>query len=304
MSSFQVFIDSGAYTILNQARKGNKVAATIGLPNYCEWLEQNKGLYNVYANMDVIYNGKATYDNWIEMRKRGFDPLPVYHAGTDIMYLKKYLDAGCPYICLGAVAFLGMRYRFANFDNLWSNYLTEPNGMPRLKVHGFGLTALSVMARYPWYSVDSSSWAFIARHGGLFIARKVGGVWRFDLDHYKRNVSTRAPHKKSIPHIRMKSVVGDKLLREWLEYIETPYGVSAFRPYKEGEKLAPNESVWKKKDGAKIIPTVETVVERGVINDQQMRNEANIKFFILTVEALPPYPYPLSAKIKKQRPLF
>ena len=59
-----------------------------------------------------------------------------------------------------------------------------------------------------------------------------------------------------------------------------------------GIKERPGESVWKKKDGAKIIPTVETVVERGVINDQQMRNEANIKFFILTAESLPKWPWP------------
>jgi len=285
----RVLIDSGAFTIWNQAQKGNKAAASIGIPQYCEWLKNNKGLYNHYVNFDVIHNGQASFDNWVEMKKRGFNPLPVYHASTDIKYLVRYLDSGADYICMGAVAFVGMRYRFANFDNVWSNYLTDKEGFPKVKVHGFGLTSLSIMTRYPWYSVDSSSWAFIARHGGLFIGRKVNGKFDLTVEHYKRNVSTRAPHKKSIPHIRTRGKEELRLLREWLDYIETPFGKSAFREHK-GEKLAANESLWKRKEGNRIIPTVETIVEQGVINCQQMRNEANIKFFILTAEAIPPYP--------------
>lgn len=286
----RVLIDSGAYTIWNMARKGNAAAAKIGIPEYCKWLDDNKGLYNHYASFDVIGEGEATYKNWLLMRKMGYDPIPVYHASTDIKWLKKYLDAGAPYICMGAIAFMGVRYRLANFDNIWSNYLTDKAGIPTVKVHGFGLTAMNIMVRYPWYSVDSSSWAFIARHGGLFIARKVGGVFRFDLEHYKRNVSVRAPHKTSIPHICVCGKVEDKLLREWLDFIETPYGKSALRPYKQGETLAANELIWKRKVHGKIVPMVETIIEQGVINCQQMRNEANIKFFVLLGENQPKWP--------------
>lgn len=286
-----VLIDSGAWTIFQKVQKGKMAPDAIGIPQYCEWLKQNKKLYNYYVNMDVIHNGEASFQNWKKMLAEGLDPLPVYHASTDVKYLHKYLEHGAKYICVGAIAFLGMKYRFANFDNLWANHLTDKNGFPIVKVHGFGLTALSIMLRYPWYSLDSSSWAFIARHGGLFIARKHKGKFDFVVEHYKRNVSTRAPHKKSIPHITAKGPEELKVLLEYLDFIETPYGKSSFRPYQEGEVLKKNESLWKKKEHGKIVKLVEVIEERGVINCQQMRNEANIKFFILTAESLPKYPW-------------
>jgi len=300
-----VFIDSGAWSIHNQSRKkGRNAAPILTIDDYCEWLTKYKKLYTCYASFDVLNNGKASFENWVEMRKRGFDPLPVYHASTDVKWLKKYLDAGCKYLCLGAIAFMYTEKRIANLDNVWSNYLTAKDGMPLIKVHGFGLTALRIMIRYPWYSVDSSSWAFIARHGGVFIAVKRGGKFRFDLEHYKRNCSTRAPHKRSIPHVECCSSAEQKLFREYLDFLEVPYGKSSFRPYVEGEVLAANESIWKKKENGKVHKLVEVVEERGIINDQAMRNSANIKFFILLSECMPKWPWPFTQAAKHRGSLL
>lgn len=285
-------MDSGAYTI-DQMKKQGKVVEGLDFAGYCAWLKANPKLYTHYVNLDVISNGKATYDNWMRMRAEGLDPIAVYHATTDVKWLHKYLDAGCEYLCLGAVAFMYTERRLVNFDHIWANHLTDSKGMPLIKIHGFGLTSLRIITRYPWYSVDSSSWAFIARHGGLFVPRKVGGKFDFSEEHYKRNVSTRAPHKGSIPHINMRGPEEKKLLQQYLDFIETPLGKSVFRPYKDGEVLAENESVWKKKKhGHKDEVLVETRIEDGVINCQKMRNEANIKFFILTAEQIPAWPWP------------
>ena len=301
----RVLVDSGAYTIDNMKKQG-KVVDGLDLPGYCAWLKEHPTLYTHYVNLDVISNGKATYDNWIEMRKQGLNPIPVYHATTDVKWLHKYLDAGVDYLCLGAVAFMYTERRLANFDHIWANHLTDKQGMPLVKVHGFGLTSLRIITRYPWFSVDSSSWAFIARHGGLFVPRKVNGKFDFGEEHYKRNVSTRAPHKNSIPHITMRGPEERKLLREYLDFIETPLGQSTFRPYKEGEELADNESLWKRKHGhhGKVEVLVETRVEDGVVNCQKMRNEANIKFFILTAEQVPKYPWPFKRATHFRRTLI
>lgn len=297
----KVLIDCGAWTLHKKAEKGDKNAQGIGIPEYCKWLTENKGLYNYYASFDVIHNGQATYDNWVEMKKRGFNPMPVYHASTDVKFLHKYLDSGASYIAVGGIAFLGIKYRLANFDNLWAHHLTDSKGYPLVKVHSFGLTALDFLMRYPWYSADSSSWAFIARHGGLFIAKKVKGKFDFTVEHYKRNVSTRAPHKKSIPHITFMGKEEENVLREYLDFIETPYGKSKITKFKQGRVLAPNEHLWKRKVGKQIEFLVEEVVEEGVINSTMMRDEANIKFFILTSEALPPYPWPFRKNLITQR---
>jgi hypothetical protein len=47
-------------------------------------------------------------------------------------------------------------------DEVW-HYILSNN--PSLKVHGFGLTNIELMERYPWYSVDSSSFQGCRRFG-------------------------------------------------------------------------------------------------------------------------------------------
>ena len=45
--------------------------------------------------------------------------------------------------------------------------MVDHTGKPRLKVHAFGITAIPIMERYPWYSVDSSSWIQSAAFGSI-----------------------------------------------------------------------------------------------------------------------------------------
>jgi hypothetical protein len=52
-------------------------------------------------------------------------------------------------------------------DRIWDKYLTDGSGRPRLKVHGFGITAVPIMERYPWHSCDSSSWIQSAAFGSI-----------------------------------------------------------------------------------------------------------------------------------------
>jgi hypothetical protein len=49
--------------------------------------------------------------------------------------------------------------------------ITDDEGYPIVKVHGFGVTSTPLMARYPWYSVDSISWKLISGMGGILIPR-------------------------------------------------------------------------------------------------------------------------------------
>jgi hypothetical protein len=52
-------------------------------------------------------------------------------------------------------------------DRVWERFLTDGAGRPKLKVHGFGITAIPIMEAYPWYSCDSSSWIQTAAFGGI-----------------------------------------------------------------------------------------------------------------------------------------
>ena len=66
---------------------------------------------------------------------------------------------------------------FKWLDRIWGDHLTNSDGTPKIKVHGFGLTAIPLMERYPWYSVDSSSWVQVSSNGSIMLPnRKTVGV--------------------------------------------------------------------------------------------------------------------------------
>src|SRR5699024_10416375 len=81
--------------------------------------------------------------------------------GEDERYLEWYVQ-NYDYITLGGMVPISTPQLFHWLDRIWEKYLIDGSGRPRIKVHGFGLTAQTLMERYPWYSVDSSPWAQIA----------------------------------------------------------------------------------------------------------------------------------------------
>lgn len=297
----RILADSGAWS---HFRSGKKLT----MDDYCKWLDKWQHAITHYVNMDVIGDGQKSYDNWIEMRKRGYNPLPVYHASTSIKFLEKYLESGADYLCLGAIARMNTEYRISNLDLIWANHLVEhKTGMPIVKVHGFGLTSLRIMVRYPWYSVDSTSWAYAARNGMMFIARKIGGEFKYGEQSYKRFVSTRSPRSKKLGgehHIDACSQNEKDLFKEYLSDLGVPYGKSTFRPYTGTEVLAGNELLWKRRVHiGKGTPLIETIHEKGICNDQRIRNEANILFFLKLSKQIRKWPWPFHAH-KTQRRIY
>jgi hypothetical protein len=50
--------------------------------------------------------------------------------------------------------------------------LCDKNGHCKWKIHGFGITSPQMMSRYPWYSVDSSSWIKYGAYGMAILFTK------------------------------------------------------------------------------------------------------------------------------------
>jgi hypothetical protein len=46
--------------------------------------------------------------------------------------------------------------------------MSDADGNSRVKFHGFGMTDVRYMRMFPWYSVDSASWALVAGFGNVF----------------------------------------------------------------------------------------------------------------------------------------
>lgn len=161
----QVFLDSGAFSAYT-------LGVSIDLPTYCDYIKRNMDLWRVEDGvvmasvLDGIGDPLQTYRNQLHMEALGAKPLPCFHAGEDERYLEHYVK-NYEYITLGGMVGSSTKQLCIWLDRMWERYLTDGSGRPRLKVHGFGITAIPIMERYPWYSVDSSSWIQSAAFGSI-----------------------------------------------------------------------------------------------------------------------------------------
>lgn len=163
----KVFLDSGAFSAFTKG-------VEVDLPKYCRYIHENKDIILTDGNallasvLDGIGDPQKTYENQMEMQRHGVTPLPCFHYGEDERYLEWYI-ANYEYITLGGMVPISTPQLIHWLDRLWDKYLTDGSGRPRLKVHGFGLTSLPLMKRYPWYSVDSSTWVQWAANGMILV---------------------------------------------------------------------------------------------------------------------------------------
>lgn len=180
----KVFLDSGAFSAFTKG-------VEVDLPGYCEYIKRNEDIIEksdgvlLASVLDGIGDPLLTWQNQMAMEKLGVRPLPCFHYGEDEAYLEWYI-ANYDYITLGGMVPISTPQLKIWLDRLWEKYLTDSSGNPRLKVHGFGLTTISLMERYPWFSVDSSSWVQTARVGGMLLLPEAKVI----------SVSNQSPQRK------------------------------------------------------------------------------------------------------------
>lgn len=164
-NSAQIFLDSGAFSAYT-------LGVSLSVADYCAYIDRNRDILRkedgvVMASvLDGIGDPLQTWRNQLEMEMRGCKPLPCFHAGEDFRYLEHYVK-NYEYITLGGMVGSSTKALSVWLDRVWGNYLTDGSGRPRLKVHGFGITAIPLMERYPWHSCDSSSWIQSAAFGSI-----------------------------------------------------------------------------------------------------------------------------------------
>lgn len=181
----EVFMDSGAPSLYNQFSKTRK-AEYISYSQseeflrykeaYIEYMRRNEGRIPYYSNLDIIRNAELTWENQKELENAGLNPMPIFHLSNDEKYLRyyaKYYDT----IGIGGITPNKPKDLFAPLDRIFNDYLTDSKGFPVCRVHGFGCTSVSLMVRYPWISVDSSSCRKLAGYGKVYLPTP-GDVFR------------------------------------------------------------------------------------------------------------------------------
>lgn len=161
----RVFLDSGAFSAYT-------LGVDLNIVEYCDYIKRNQDIIRVEDGvmmasvLDGIGDPLQTYRNQLTMEALGAKPLPCFHAGEDERYLEWYVQ-NYEYITLGGMVGASSKALCIWLDRMWDRYLVDGSGRPRLKVHAFGVTAIPIMERYPWYSVDSSSWIQSAAFGSI-----------------------------------------------------------------------------------------------------------------------------------------
>lgn len=291
----KIFLDSGAFSAFSQGIK-------IDIQEYIQFIKKYEDKLEVYSVLDVIGNPRMTYQNQITMEKAGLKPLPCFHYGEDISWLERYMKRGYDYIALGGMVPVFNADLYPWLDHLFSGLLTDLTGMPIIKVHGFGMTSFDLMLRYPWYSVDSTTWIITGRTGGIYVPVFRDGKYDYSKAPFKITVSNRSPDSACDPdHIscmpkRTREIVMDYITSKGYglgqsEWVDVPLNYVL----KENERWTQKKTLRKKAGKA----TVERILESGLSNDYCKRDEMNIIYFADLEKSLPEWPWPF--KLGKKR---
>ncbi len=162
----KVFLDSGAFS-------AHSLGVSIDINAYCDYIKRNLDILRVEDDavmasvLDGIGDPLKTWQHQLHMEKMGAKPLPCFHYGEDPEYLDWYV-ARYSYITIGGLVGRAQKDQEVWLDRIWEKHMLDGSGRARLKVHAFGMTAPHLMKRYPWFSVDSSSWIQAASFGSIF----------------------------------------------------------------------------------------------------------------------------------------
>jgi hypothetical protein len=282
----ELFLDSGAFSAWSQGKE-------IDIQDYIAFIKEHKDVITTYANLDVIGDPAATWKNQMIMEDAGLLPLPVFHYGEDIKWLQRILKRNYEYISLGGMVPISTGDLIHWLDDLFTHYLCDSDGMPIVKVHGFGLTSLRLMLRYNWWSVDSTSWVLTGRMGSIYIPKFRNGKWLYDEDSWKVSVSNKSPNdKEKGKHIQTMSPMEKKILLEYISSKGYKLGTSKYKWESQDYELKENERWVGSKPADKTAKReVEIIVEAGVSNEYKLRDELNIIYFLDLEASLPEWPW-------------
>lgn len=136
-----IMLDSGAYSAW---RRGE----VINVDDYIQYIKQSQ--IGKYVVLDVVGDYEETRFNLRQMESQNLRPIPVFHINTPWSILED-LARDYRLICIGGTVGKSKEDRVNFFDELFERH-------PELFYHGLGMTMPDLMRKYPWVSVDSTTW--------------------------------------------------------------------------------------------------------------------------------------------------
>jgi hypothetical protein len=169
----KVFLDSGAFS-------AKSLGVDINVHDYIDYIHRNRDIVKVEDGvelasvLDGIGDPLKTWQNQVYMEEKGAKPLPCFHFGEDEKYLEWYISK-YEYITIGGLVRTKAEDVMWWLDRIWNKYLVDGSGKPRLKVHAFGVTTISLMERYPWHCMTEEDHSVLTKSGWKYLKELVIG---------------------------------------------------------------------------------------------------------------------------------
>lgn len=207
-----LIIDSGAFSVWNSGHTMTIDKTIKAYDNVAMRIPKNIRVN--FINLDVIPGSKGhkpdkkqvdvaceqSWENYMVMKKRYNNVLPVFHENDDFKYLYMMMKE-TDYIAISPANDSSTKKRMLWLDKVYSilgaNY----------KTHGLAATSETLLKRYPFYSVDSINWKTIDMYGNSKVYEK-----RL-ASKLTRNASTRPYAIAS--ELRYHLELANKMTRLW-----------------------------------------------------------------------------------------
>lgn len=171
----KLLIDNGAFTV---HRKGG----VIDIDEYISWINENDEYVDYFIALDdipgkwgtprtieeLLHSPEKTWENYLYMYDRVKHPkklLPVFHQGENFKWLEQILLSGKPdYICISGNKELTNKQREVWYHQCY-NYIDKL--APGIKVHCLGSATISNVEKFPFTSMDSTTWIMVGANGNI-----------------------------------------------------------------------------------------------------------------------------------------
>lgn len=153
-------LDSGVFSFINSGKKFDDTY----IHQYADYIRENKIKAYVELDVDQIIGVKETRKLRDKLERLvGYPSIPVWHTirGKEafLQDVKEY-----PRICLGYYLTEGLSPALTEKHTPWFIDTAHENNC---KIHGLGFTKTTLLPKFHFDSVDSSTWTFGQRSGAL-----------------------------------------------------------------------------------------------------------------------------------------
>ena len=226
-----LFIDSGAFS-------AHTIDKKLDVDEYIQYVNSIDAHIHCFAQVDHIPGKfrqpktkeqlaeapRLSWDNYLYMKdkvKSKHKLLPIFHQGEDFKWLHNILDfkdkdGHIQYIGISPANDSSIPGKIAFIDKCFSIISKSDN--PNVKTHAFGMTSLTVLETYPFYSADSTSWIMTGAMGNIMTP--FGMIDLSEKNKFKPNsfVNLKPEHKSQLLYwLDDNNIQFDRLVNDYKE---------------------------------------------------------------------------------------